>query len=173
MTANSNAQAPELTQDFRSAMSVCAAGVHVITTDGTAGRYGITMTAVSSVTDTPPTILLCINRQAKIMPILLENGRLCINVLAAEQQDVAEHFAGITCLSPEERFEYHIWHRGGTGQLQVEGALAHLHGKITQHQTIGTHEVFFVEIEEIRVHRQELEQSAALVYFRRRFGDLA
>lgn len=161
-----------LRQDFRNAMAVCASGVHVITTDGEAGRYGITMTAVSSVTDEPPTVLLCINRQANIMPILLQNRRLCINILAANQQDVAEHFAGMTPLSPEERFEYHIWHRGNTGQLQIEGALAHLHGRITQHQTIGTHEVFFVEIEEIRVHQQELASDPALVYFRRRFGRL-
>lgn len=159
-------------QDFRNAMAVCAAGVHVITTDGAAGRYGITMTAVSSVTDEPPTVLLCINRQAHILPVLLENRRLCINILAAGQQDAAEHFAGMTRLSPEERFEYHIWHRGSTGQLQIEGALAHLHGQITQHQTIGTHEVFFVGIEEIRVHPEELDSDPALVYFRRRFCGL-
>lgn len=164
---------PILQQDFRNAMSVCAAGVHVITTDGAAGRYGITMTAVSSVTDMPPTVILCINRRSVILPVLLENGRLCINVLAADQQDVAEHFAGMTKLSPEERFEYHIWHRGSTGQLQVEGALAHLHGKVVQHQTVGTHEVFFVEIEEIRVHQKELDNAPALVYFRRNFGGLS
>ena len=33
-----------LQQPFRNAMSACAGGVHVITTDGEAGRYGITMT---------------------------------------------------------------------------------------------------------------------------------
>lgn len=101
---------------FRDAMAACASGVHVITTDGTAGRYGITMTAVTAVTDEPPTVMLCINRQSAIVPVLLENRAVCINVLAAGQQDVAEHFAGMTKLSPEERFEYHIWHRGRNGQ---------------------------------------------------------
>ena len=63
-------------------MASCASGVHVITTDGAAGRYGITMTAVTSVTDEPPTMMLCINREAGIIPILLANRDLCINTLS-------------------------------------------------------------------------------------------
>lgn len=135
---------------FRDAMASCAAGVHVITTDGAAGRYGITMTAVAPVTDEPPTVMLCINRSARIIPILSENGSLCINMLADEHQDVAEHFAGLTGLSPEERFAYHIWHRGKTGQLEIEGALAHLHGHIVGKHEIGTHFVFYVRLDEIK-----------------------
>lgn len=160
-----------LQQNFRNAMASCAAGVHVITTDGVAGRYGITMTAVSSITDDPPTVVLCINRQAAIVPILMANGELCINVLSSQQQDVAEHFAGITRLSPEERFAYHIWHRGSTGQLEVEGALAHLHGKIVAQHDVGTHHVFYVEIGEISINQSE--ENPALVYFRRRFHSLS
>ena len=159
-----------LKRSFRDAMASCAAGVHVITTDGEAGRYGITMTAVTAVTDEPPTVMLCINRQSAIVPVLLENRAVCINVLAAGQQDVAEHFAGMTKLSPEERFEYHIWHRGQTGQLEVEGALAHLHGSIVDQREIGTHYVFFVQINEIR---NTDAQAPALLYFRRQFKSLA
>lgn len=147
-------------------MAHCAAGVHVITTDGNAGKYGITMTAVTPVTDEPPTVMLCINRNAGIIPILLENRDLCINTLVHSQQDIAEHFAGLTDLSPEERFEYHIWHRGSTGQLEVEGALTHLHGKIIRQMEMGTHYVFFVLITEIKNSRH---QNPALLYFRRAF----
>ncbi len=150
-------------------MSTVAAGVHVITTDGEAGRYGITMTAVTSVTDQPPTVMLCINSQAYIVPLLEANRRLCINVLSAEQQDAAEHFAGITRLTPEERFNHHVWVEGPTGQPQVTGALAHLHGIITDHSVVGTHCVLFVRIEHISVHDTE---SPALTYFHRNFGSL-
>ncbi len=159
-------------QDFRNAMAVCAAGVHVITTDGEAGRYGITMTAVSPVTDDPPTVLLCINHTARILPILTRNRSLCVNMLSAGQQDVAEHFAGMTSLSPEERFEYHIWHRGQSGQLEVDGALAHLHGDIVDSHSIGTHQVLYVAITEIRMHGQQLADAQSLVYFRRSFQAL-
>ncbi|STZ77068.1 4-hydroxyphenylacetate 3-monooxygenase, reductase component [Bergeriella denitrificans] len=162
-------QTHTLKSAFRDAMASCAAGVHVITTDGAAGRYGITMTAVTSVTDTPPTIMLCINSEAAIIPILSANRDLCINTLSDGQQDIAEHFAGMTNLSPEERFEYHIWHRGQTGQLEVEGALAHLHGSIVSHSQVGTHYVFFVELNEIKVNEAH---PPALLYFRRRFRSL-
>lgn len=151
---------------FRDAMASCAAGVHVITTDGAAGRYGITMTAVAPVTDEPPTVMLCINRSARIIPILSENGSLCINMLADEHQDVAEHFAGLTGLSPEERFAYHIWHRGKTGQLEIEGALAHLNGHIVGKHEIGTHFVFYVRLDEIKNCGCK---RPALLYFRRQF----
>ncbi len=147
-------------------MASCAAGVHVITTDGAAGRYGITMTAVAPVTDEPPTVMLCINRSARIIPILSENGSLCINMLADEHQDVAEHFAGLTGLSPEERFAYHIWHRGKTGQLEIEGALVHLHGHIVGKHEIGTHFVFYVRLDEIKNCGCK---RPALLYFRRQF----
>ncbi|WP_165008683.1 4-hydroxyphenylacetate 3-monooxygenase, reductase component [Neisseria yangbaofengii] len=159
-----------LKQSFRDAMASAAAGVHVITTDGAAGRYGITMTAVTSVTDEPPTIMLCINREAAIIPILLQNRDLCINTLSNGQQDIAEHFAGMTNLSPEERFEYHIWHRGQTGQLEVEGALAHLHGQIIEQHKIGTHYIFYVRLNEIKVADTT---SPALLYFRRQFKSLS
>lgn len=159
-----------LQQEFRNAMAASAAGVHVITTDGAAGRYGITMTAVSSVTDEPPTVILCINRQARILPVLQENRALCINVLSAAQQDIAEHFAGLTELSPQERFDYHIWHRGRSGQLQVDGALACLHGEIAQQWPVGSHMVFLVTVNEI--HTSASGQQPALVYFRRRFAAL-
>ena len=99
-------------------MASCAAGVHVITTDGESGRYGITMTAVTPVTDEPPTIMLCINRKAAIIPILQTNRDLCINTPSESQQDIAEHFAGLTGLSPEERFAYHIWNRAKPGNLK-------------------------------------------------------
>lgn len=153
-------------QAFRNAMAECAATVYLITTDGPAGRYGITMTAVTAVTDTPPTLILCVNDKAAIRPVLQTNGLLCVNILSAGQQAAAEHFGGLTPLTPEERFEQHIWQRGQSGQLQIEGALAHLHGRITDSHLLGTHYVFYVAVEEMHTRHSPLP---ALAYFRRGF----
>jgi flavin reductase len=46
---------------FREAMSRLGAAVHVITTDGHAGKTGFTATAVVLVSDAPPTLLVCLN----------------------------------------------------------------------------------------------------------------
>jgi len=48
-------------------MASCAAGVHVITTDGQSGRYGITMTAVAPITDEPLTSEKCMEIAFSIM----------------------------------------------------------------------------------------------------------
>src|SRR5947207_2348847 len=66
-------------QQFREAMSRLGAAVHVVTTDGPAGKTGFTATAVVSVSDDPATLLVCLNRTATSMPILRENGVFCVN----------------------------------------------------------------------------------------------
>lgn len=109
-------------------MASCATSVNIIATNGTAGRYGIVITAVTPITGEPPSVMLCINKEVGILPVLLANRDLCINILSYKQQDIAKHFAGMTNLSSEERFIDHIWNRGQNGQLEIEGALTHLHG---------------------------------------------
>ncbi|WP_198511682.1 flavin reductase, partial [Bacillus subtilis] len=47
--------------EFRNAMSRLGAAVNIITTEGPAGRAGFTASAVCSVTDSPPTLLVCLN----------------------------------------------------------------------------------------------------------------
>jgi flavin reductase (NADH) len=55
---------------FRNAMASLGAAVNVITTDGSRGRCGITASAVCSVTDTPPTMLVCINQSSYMHDVL-------------------------------------------------------------------------------------------------------
>src|SRR2546430_14984186 len=58
---------------FRAAMSRLGAAVHVITTAGPGGKEGTTATAVCSVSDAPPMLLVCLNRRSQTHPILVEN----------------------------------------------------------------------------------------------------
>src|SRR5439155_16232567 len=81
-------------RDFRAAMASLSAAVSVITTDGPRGRSGITVSAVCSVTDTPPTLLVCVNRSSYLHDILDENRRICVNVLGPGHEELALHFAG-------------------------------------------------------------------------------
>ena len=75
--------------DFFNAMSLLSASVNIITTDGPAGKGGITASAVCSVTDTPPTILVCINKRSSIHNKIIQNKQVCINILSAGQEDIA------------------------------------------------------------------------------------
>src|ERR1044072_8368162 len=78
---------------LREARSGLGAAGHVITTDGHAGKTGFTATAVCSVSDAPPTLLVCLNRSATSMPILRGNGVFCVNTLRAGDEIVADTFA--------------------------------------------------------------------------------
>src|SRR4030095_15723067 len=75
---------------FREAMSLYGAAVHVVTTDGPGGKTGITATAVSSVSDNPPTLLVCINRRSQAAPMLSMNGVFCVNTLRSGDETVAD-----------------------------------------------------------------------------------
>ena len=67
---------------FREAMSRLGAAVHVVTTAGPGGMTGFTATAVCSVSDAPPTMLVCINRKSSGAPALHENKVFCVNTPA-------------------------------------------------------------------------------------------
>lgn len=81
-------------QTFRDAMACVGAAVNIITTDGPAGMAGFTASAVCSVTDTPPTLLVCLNRGASVWPIFSENRTLCVNTLSAGQEPLSNLFGG-------------------------------------------------------------------------------
>jgi flavin reductase len=84
---------PVSRQEFRDAMARLGAAVNIVTTDGAAGRGGITATAVCSVTDDPPTLLVCLNRTSPRSALFLANGVLCVNTLSAGQQAVSNAFS--------------------------------------------------------------------------------
>lgn len=150
---------------FRDAMASLSAAVNIVTTEGEAGRCGITATAVCSVTDTPPSVIVCLNANSAMNPVFQGNGKLCINVLNHEQELMARHFAGMTGMAMEERFSLSCWQKGLLGQPLLKGALASLEGEISQVQTIGTHLVYLVAIKNINL----AEEGHGLIYFKRRF----
>jgi flavin reductase len=73
-------------------MANLGAAVNVITTDGGAGQAGFTASAVCSVTDTPPTLLVCLNRSASVFETFKTNQVLCVNTLSSQQQHLSNLF---------------------------------------------------------------------------------
>ncbi|GLR09361.1 4-hydroxyphenylacetate 3-monooxygenase, reductase component [Mixta theicola] len=150
---------------FRDAMASLPAAVNIVTTQGSAGRCGITATAVCSVTDTPPTLLVCVNRKSAMNPVFEQNGKMCVNVLNHEQEEMARHFAGMTALTMDQRFILEGWRDGVLKQPVLQRALASLEGDIQQIQTIGTHQLYLLEIRHITL----AEEGNGLIYFKRQF----
>lgn len=154
---------------FRQAMAHLGAAVNVITTAGAHGRCGITASAVCSVTDSPPTLLVCLNRSSAMHAAFERNRRVCINVLPAEHETLARHFAGQTGLSMAQRFDLPVWDDGEHGVPVLRDALASLQGTIVELKEVGSHSVMFVEATAIRVRAD----GDSLIYFSRAFHRVA
>lgn len=159
-----------LRQRFRDAMANLPAAVNIVTTSGPAGRCGITATAVCSVSDTPPTLLFCINRNSSTVSAFEQNQRLCVNVLPGECDELARHFAGMSGLTMDQRFAAADWlddsAEEGTPELpRLATALVRLGGHIREVTQVGTHAVIFAEVDDIAIRGD----ADALVYFDRHF----
>src|SRR5204863_8368392 len=89
---------------FREAMSRLGAAVHLITTAGPGGKTGATATAVCSVSDAPPTLLMGLTRRSRTNPVVVENGVFCINTLGHEGAEIADIFSGRTGVQGTDRF---------------------------------------------------------------------
>lgn len=152
--------------DFRNAMARLSAAVSIISSNGQGGRCGVTATAVCSVTDSPPTLLVCINRSSAMNTVFKANGALCVNVLSADQENLARDFAGQTGVAMEERFRQPCWVESDLGLPVLPEALASLQGRIVRADELGSHTVMIVELDDIALHP---EGGDGLVYFSRLF----
>jgi flavin reductase len=141
---------PATRQSFRNAMARLGAAVTIVTTDGPAGRAGLTASAVCSVTDDPPTLLVCVNRTASALPALRANGVLCVNLLCASQQALSNRFAGMDGgATMAERFAIGDWQAGDLGTPLLGGAVANLECRVADIVEKGTHSVLFAEVQSV------------------------
>ncbi len=128
---------------YRDAMANFAGAVHVVTTDGPAGRRGVTVIAACSVSDDPPTILVCLNRENEKNDVFRDNGVFALNTLAAEHQSLSADFAGLTGKPPETRFGADDWDTISTGAPTLRNALAVFDCELSEAKDFATHRVLF------------------------------
>ena len=136
---------------FREAMSRLGAAVHVITTAGPAGKAGTTATAACSVTDAPPTLLVCLNRRSQTNPAVLHNGVFCVNTLAHNGAEIADLFAGRTGIQGADRFASGEWSVLATGSPVLAAAAVALDCRVIEVRSVGSHNVFFGAVEMVRL----------------------
>ena len=132
--------------DFIDAMSRVANSVNVVTTNGAAGQVGVTVSAATSVTAEPPTILVCIHELSKAVPAIKENGVFCLNVLESEQQAFSQLFAGQAAEEPAERFSAEDWTVLKTGSPVLKDGLAIFDCRVDTIHKEGTHYIFIGQV---------------------------
>jgi flavin reductase (DIM6/NTAB) family NADH-FMN oxidoreductase RutF/DNA-binding transcriptional LysR family regulator len=157
-----------LRQQFLLGMSHAACTVNVVTTDGVAGRHGITVSAMVSVSaDTPrPTLLICIHHLSPVADALLQNGVFCVNVLREDQAHISDAFAGRSGARGLKKFDCAEWTTQLTGAPRVLDALVAFDCRVTGSDRIGSHFVVLGSVEEIFV----AGAGAPLIYANRAYG---
>lgn len=152
---------------FREGMSRLGSAVNLVTTDGPAGRHGLTVSAVCSVTDSPPMLITCINRGAFAHDFFLENGILAVNVLTRSHRDLSRSFARWT---GEDRFRGLNWTKAETGAPMLADASASFDCRIVESSTRGSHSVLFCSVLATRLAPGVPE---GLIWFGRGFHPVA
>nr|WP_299506356.1 flavin reductase [uncultured Rhizobium sp.] len=154
---------PVTRETYRDGMASFAAAVNVIASYGPAGLAGFTATAVTSVTDDPPTLLVCLNRKSSAAPAVLENGVVSVNALAPGHEAVSALFGGKTPMA--DRFAAARWTYGKSGAPLLEDALVSFDCTVTETVEVGTHIILMCQVIDVCASdRQE-----ALVYFKRAY----
>ncbi|MGL4406500.1 MAG: flavin reductase family protein [Notoacmeibacter sp.] len=154
-------------QDYRAAMRMFPAAVHIATTHGVAGKRGITVSAATSVSDRPATLLICVNRDHTQNHLFKDNGCFALNTLAANQIGIAKAFADGK-LSLDERFAHGNWDTLNTGAPCLIEAAVVFDCEIIDSAEMATHTVLYGQVKAMRVD----EAQSNLLYANRQYRAL-
>ncbi len=156
---------PNLSHQFVEAMAAAASGVSIITTCGKAGRFGLTVSAVTSVSAEPPLLLACINRKSMISGEITKNKFFAACLLSEHQVPLALSFAGRPNHGLAYDFAAADWRAGKSGMPILDHAAAIFELELDSWHDGGTHRIFIG-----RVLAASVSGLNTLAYHHRKFG---
>lgn len=136
---------------FREAMRRTAAGVAVITTQGAAGRAGITVSTFQSFSMEPPSVMVCINTGSRNLVKIETNAVFAANVLAVDQRDIASIFAGPSAEQRENCFDSAAWQSLATGSPALHDALCVFDCRVADVFSFASHRIVIGAVEAIAI----------------------
>jgi cob(II)yrinic acid a,c-diamide reductase len=151
---------------FKQAMRECAGTVALVTVGrGQGQRTGLTVTSACSLSDNPPSLLVCVNRKASAHARICEEGAFAVNFLHEEHALLALTFSGQKGINGDDRFAFGRWTTGVTGTPILEDAVAAFDCVLTRQFETTTHSIFVGEVRTV----SSSGQHTPLVYVRGSF----
>jgi len=148
---------------YRNGMSRLGTSVSVVTTRWGGKRFGFTASAVCSVSDTPPTLLVCINRASSSFPAFEAARHFCVNTLLPGQEDISDVFGGRT--PSADKFALGDWRDGQSGVPVLANASVSFECELTDIVDQATHRVLFGRV----ININENADQGTLMYCMRRY----
>lgn len=152
---------------FRQSMRNWTTGIAIFAAQHAGNRHGMTVSSFTSVSLTPPLVLASIQKHTRTYEVADLSGAFAITILADNQQDVSDRFAG-RFGEEEERFSNLETEVLLTGSPLLVGGLAYIDCKIYSRIDLETHALFIGEV----VAVQDLPPLKPLVYFDRAYRKL-
>jgi flavin reductase (DIM6/NTAB) family NADH-FMN oxidoreductase RutF len=147
--------------DFRNAMRRLTGGVGVITAGRGRDISGMTVTSVTSLSVDPPTLIVSVNRGASSWPLIRRYGFFGVNILNADQLDIAERFTGKDGLKGAARFAGADWFTRASGAPLLSGALAAIDCGVEEVVERHSHAIVIGRVLDLQVS----PRTAALAYW--------
>ncbi len=143
-----------------------ASGVAVLTSRQGERQHGMTISSFISVSLTPPLVLVSLAQDSRTHALVQASGLFAISILSVEQEAISNRFAGQI---PEEadRFAGLKTSTLATGAPLLEGSLAWIDCRLTQHVPAGSHSLFIGKVVAVRTF-----SGAPLIYYNRRYRQL-
>jgi flavin reductase (DIM6/NTAB) family NADH-FMN oxidoreductase RutF len=152
--------------EFRRALARLAGGVTVVTSRGLNGSpYGLTATAVASVSLDPPLVMACIDRQSHTHTAIETSGLFALNFLRGSQEELARRFAS----RRDDKFIGIGSHTAETGAPILTDALAWCDCSLEQAVPAGDHTIF---VGRVQVAAAAEDDDRPLVYYLGAYANL-
>jgi flavin reductase (DIM6/NTAB) family NADH-FMN oxidoreductase RutF len=150
------------TAAMRKVLGQFCTGVAVVTAHTGQRPMGFTCQSVTSVSLDPPYISFCPARTSSSWPQMRTARAVCINILAADQQDICTKFA----VSGRDKFAGVRWTRGENGAPVIDGVLASIEANITFEHIAGDHTIVIAHVTSLRAGMNR----EPLLFFRGGYG---
>ncbi|MFD4407483.1 FAD-binding protein [Nocardia sp. NPDC058499] len=150
--------------EFRSALGRFCSGVTIVTAIGADGPIGFSCQSVSSLSIEPPFIGFYPAMSSTTWSEVRAVGSFCVNVLAADQNEVF----GVFARSRADNFAGVEWARGGNGAPRLAGSLVSLECTFEEELRGGDHTIVIARVTAVG----PIREAEPLFFYRASFRDL-
>ncbi|MEI6791083.1 MAG: flavin reductase family protein [Myxococcaceae bacterium] len=153
---------PDLVEAYKEVMSHWPSGVSIITSVFEGRRYGMTVSAFTSVSLHPAMICICVDKKAQMCELLQKSQQFAVNILDKTQVELAKTFANHKLDMPE-RFAHAEFDMTETQSPVLVNCLAWLDCALHSFHDTGDHVIYVAEVQKAKT----LEQKEPVIYYRR------
>ncbi|WP_151973833.1 flavin reductase family protein [Erythrobacter sp. EC-HK427] len=124
-------------------------------------RTGMAATAWNSLCADPPLMLVCVNRNASVHPLIVRTRLFSLNLLQANEVETVAIFSAQKGLEGRDRFINGKWVDSPAGQPFLKGATASFECELLDSHVYETHEIFIGKVR----HMGMAETFDPMLYF--------